>query len=242
MKVETTDYEEIEQKQIVRTVKELDPDDQPREKAEKYGCGVLSVADLWAIILRTGTPGKPITELCRDMMRDNGGRLHTLERRDRKALRQMKGIGLTKSIQIEAVMELMRRYAAEEPVMEKPIVSSKHIYDRMRYKIGNLPHEEIWVLLLNRRNMVIKEFCMSTGSTSASIFDVKKAVKHALLEDAEGIILCHNHPSGGLVPSPQDDAITRELNNACALFHIKMLDHAIITANGFYSYFDNGKL
>lgn len=236
------EYEEIQNAQTVKTVKDLDPDDQPREKAEKYGCGVLSVSDLWALILRTGLPGKPITELCRDMMHDNGGRLHNLERRDRKALRQMKGIGLTKSIQIEAVMELMRRYAAEEPVMEKPISTSQHIYERMKYKIGNLPHEEVWILLLNRRNMVIRECCLTTGTTSASIFDVRKAIRLALLEDAEGVILCHNHPSGGLVPSTQDDGITRELKNACKLFNIRMLDHTIVTANGYYSYFDNGKL
>lgn len=111
------DYQqETEQTQRPRTVKDLSPDDQPREKAMKYGCGVLSVPDLWAIILRTGTPGNPITDLCRELMQKNDGRLHRLERRTRKELSALKGIGQTKSIQIEAVMELIRRYVAEEPV------------------------------------------------------------------------------------------------------------------------------
>lgn len=226
----------------VRTVKDLDPDDQPREKAERHGCAVLSVPDLLAIILRTGTPGNPITELCRDLMRDNGGRLHKLERRTRKELMAKKGIGLTKAIQIEAVMELMRRYAAEEPVNESPIDCSRKIFERMRYKIGNLDHEEVWILLLNRRNMVIREVCMSTGIATASLFDVKIAIKHALLENAEGVIMTHNHPSGGTVPSASDDKITRDLKEACRFMNLKMLDHVIVTDTAFYSYHDEGRL
>lgn len=225
-----------------KTVKELDPDDQPREKAERHGCGVLSVPDLWAIILRTGLPGKPITELCRDLMRENNGKLHQLERRTRKELRKIKGIGLTKSIQIEAVMELMRRYAAEEPVNEQTITSSEMIYNRMRYKIGNLDHEELWLLLLNRRNQVIREICLTTGTSTASLFEVKSAIKHAILDNAEGVILAHNHPSGGTTPSESDNRITRDLKQACDFMHIKMLDHLIVTANAFYSYHDNGRI
>lgn len=236
------EYPDLESKSVIRTVKDFDPDDQPREKAEKHGCGVLSVPDLWAIILRTGLPGKPITELCRDLMRENGGKLHNLERRTRKELRNIKGIGLTKSIQIEAVMELMRRYAEEEPLQEQQITSSETIFRRMRYKIGNLAHEEIWILLLNRRNQVIKEICLSSGTSTASLFDVKAAIKHAILENAEGIILTHNHPSGGTVPSESDNKITRELKQASDFMRIKMLDHVIVTAGAFYSYHDNNRL
>lgn len=224
------------------TVKELDPDDQPRERAEKHGCGVLSVPDLWALILRTGTPGNPITTLCRDMMRENDGKLHNLERRTRTQIRQIKGIGNTKSIQIEAVMELMRRYAAEEPTFDKPISSSELIYTRLKFRIGNLPHEEVWMLLLNRRNMVIREVCLSSGTSTASLFDVREAIKHAILENADGVILAHNHPSGNLTPSGPDDRITTDLKKACEFMHIRMLDHVIVTANGFYSYHDNGKI
>lgn len=224
------------------TVKDLDPEDQPRERALKYGCGVLSVPDLWAIILRTGTPGNPITKLCRQMMSANNGRLRDLERRERKEILAIKGIGETKCIQIEAVMELMRRYAAEDPSNEKPITSSASIFQRMCRRIGNLPHEEIWVLLLNRRNMVIREFCMTTGTATASLFDVKMAIKHAILEGADGIVLCHNHPSGNLIPSEPDNAITRQLKGACDFMNLRLLDHVIVTAAGHYSYRDEGKL
>lgn len=226
----------------MNTVKDLHPDDQPREKAEKYGCSVLSVPDLWAIILRTGTPGNPITKLCRELMDSNNNRLHNLERRTRQEIRNFKGIGPTKSIQIEAVMELMRRYAAEEPLNEKAIDSSARIYDRLKYKIGNLDHEEIWMLLLNRRNQVIKEVVLTSGTSTASLFDVKTAIKHAIIENAESIILAHNHPSGALKPSECDARITRELKQACDFMRLRFLDHVIITANGYYSFHDNGSL
>ena len=224
------------------TVKDLDPDEQPREKAEKFGCGVLTTPELWALILRTGAQGMPVTELCRQLMKENKNSLHKLERRTRQEIRGVKGIGLTKSIQIEAVMELIKRYVSEDISPEDPIRTSNQIYDIMRHKIGNLDHEELWILLLNRRNQVIKEFQMTSGTMNASIFDVRMAIKYALLENADSIILCHNHPSGTLQPSPQDTAITHELKKACDFMRLRLLDHLIITANGFFSYNDKGML
>lgn len=234
-------YPEIDIISQPRTVKEMDPDQQPREKAEKHGCGILSVPELWALILRVGTPGNPITELCRNLMHDNGDSLHKLERRSRAELRQIKGIGTTKSIQVEAVIELIKRYCAEEIPIEEPIKSSDDIFKRMRFKIGNLDHEEVWILLLNRRNQIIKEYCLSTGSSTASIFDLKKALKFAITENAEGIIMVHNHPSGGTVPSTQDDKITHDLKRGCEYIGLTMLDHVIVTSNAYYSYNDNGR-
>lgn len=226
----------------IKTVKEMDTDDQPREKAEKYGVGVLSIPELWAIILRTGTPGNPITELCRELMRNNEGKLHNLERRTRKEIRDIKGIGTTKSIQIEAVMELIKRYCNEEIPNDEIIRQSSQIYSRMRHKIGNLDHEELWLLILNRRNQVVKEIFLTKGTGTASLFDVKTAIKHAILENAESTIMCHNHPSGATHPSPADDKITKDFQEACKYMSIKLLDHVIVTANGFYSYRDAMKL
>ncbi|MDE5674127.1 MAG: DNA repair protein RadC [Muribaculaceae bacterium] len=233
---------EIRHMQPTRTVKEMDPDQQPREKAEKFGCGILSVPELWALILRVGTPGMPITELCRNLMHDNGNSLHKLERRTRAELRKIKGIGTTKSIQVEAVIELIKRYCTEEIPVNEPIRSSADIFERMRNSIGNLDHEEVWILLLNRRNQIIKDYRLTSGSSTASIFDLKKALKFAITENAEGIVMVHNHPSGGTVPSPQDDKITRDLKNGCDFLGLRMLDHVIVTNNAYYSYNDNAKL
>lgn len=225
-----------------RTVKEFDTDDQPRERALKLGVGALSVADLWAIVLRTGTPGKPITELCRDLMRVNDGSLRRLERRDLKELTAMKGIGITKAVQIQAVMELMRRYSAEEAADNPTVTRSADIFAIMRPKIGNLPHEEIWALLMNRRNEVLTLYRVSEGGAAATVFDVKKLLKAALLEGCCSVALCHNHPSGTLRPSPQDDDMTRRCKEACKATDLRLIDHLIITSSSYYSYSDEGRL
>lgn len=225
-----------------KTVKEMDADQQPREKAMKFGIETLSVPELWAIILRIGSQGYPITELCRDLMRNNDGSLHKLERRTLPELCELPGIGEMKAVQIMAVMQLIKNYCIEDIPMEDPIRSSSQIFDRMRHIIGNLDHEEIWMLLLNRQNRVIKEIKLTSGTGTASVFDTKKAIKHAILENAEGLILCHNHPSGTLRPSPQDDNITRDLKEACRFMNIRLLDHVIVTPNGFYSYNDSSRL
>ncbi len=97
-------------------------------------------------------------------------------------------------------------------------------------------------MLLNIRNEVIKEFRLTSGSSIASVFDTKMIIKRALLEDAQGIVMCHNHPSGNLQPSPQDDSITRKLSEACKAMDLRLLDHVIITINGSYSYCEKGRL
>lgn len=223
-------------------IKEMCKEDTPRERAEKFGCGVLSMAELWAIILRTGTVGMPITQLCRNLMQSNDNRLTSLERRNRKELLEIKGLGKLKVIQIEAVMELIRRYNLESVGNKPTIKCSKDVYDIMRSVIGNIPHEEIWVLILNRRNQVVKRQLISKGGISASIFDAKLVLKEAILENASAIILCHNHPSGNLNPSKQDDVTTKQCNNACKTMDIQFLDHIIITADGYFSYNDNSRI
>ena len=144
--------------------------------------------------------------------------------------------------QIEAVLELMRRYSAEVPG-ERPIIrSSEDIDSLMRPRIANLPHEEIWIVLLNRQNSVLSIRKISSGSAVATVFDIKSIIRHAILESAEGMILCHNHPSGNLTPSREDDLITAKCKLACETMEIRMLDHLIISLQGKYSYNDMGRL
>lgn len=235
-----TSYPEEQPK--VLTVKEMDSDQQPREKALAHGVGVLSTSELLAIILRTGTTGYPITELTRDLIKANGGNLHTLERRTRKELQGFKGIGVTKAVQIEAILELIRRYMKEEIGERYKIVSAESIYDYMRPRIGNLDHEEIWVIFLNRANQVMMSNCMTKGGATSSVFDVKQVMKRALVEGAEAIVLCHNHPSGALLPSTPDDNITRACAQAAKYLDIRFLDHVIVSATGYYSYCDSGRM
>lgn len=223
------------------TVKDLDPEDQPRERAERLGVGALTTADLWAIVLRTGLPGTPITTLTRNLMK-RAGSMHQLERLDRKQLMETPGIGLVKAIQIQAVMELIKRFNIEKLGAKPLIRSSKDLADVISPHIANLDHEEIWCIFLNRKNEVESVEQFTTGSAVASLFDVKAIVRQALLRRSESIVLCHNHPSGNLIPSPQDDNITRTLKNACKLFDIRLVDHVIVTAQGYYSYYDSSSL
>ena len=230
----------------VLTIKEMSKDERPRERAINHGISSLTTAELLAIILRTGQPGLPITDLCRQLMGDNDNSLLRLARRSRNELMLTKGIGAAKALQVEAMMEIMKRYHLEltdsTTRQLHAIQTSGSIYERMRYRIANLDHEEVWIILLNRRNQVIKEFRLTTGSSVASVFDIKMIIKRALLEGAEGLAMCHNHPSGNLRPSAQDDNITHKLSEACRTMDLRLIDHVIVSINGFYSYCDEGRL
>lgn len=223
-------------------VKDMHVDDQPRERALKYGIHTLSTPDLWAVILRTGVPGRPITELCREIMRENGESLYNLERRSPEEIMLTKGIGPTKALQVAAVMEIVRRYNREKIGKKYVITSAESIYELMHSEIGNLPHEEIWMVYMTNANVVIATRRITSGSAVASIFDVKAIMKEALLLNAQALAMCHNHPSGTLRPSVDDDRITKKLKEASQLFDMRLLDHLIITSSGYYSYHDSGRL
>lgn len=236
------DYGTRCEKRAILTVKERDVDEQPREKARLRGIEALSNAELLAMILRTGTPGYPITDMCRDIMQLNGGLFGNLRRCSIEQLMEIKGIGEMKAYQILAIMEIVKRYC-DEKVGDRPrISSSADIFGLMRHVIGDLSYEEIWVLFLNRGNRVIGKMRVSSGSGVASVFDIKKILKNALLAHAEAVVLCHNHPSGTLVPSAQDDQITRKLKEACQKLDLVFVDHVIVTSDSCYSYMDHGRL
>lgn len=224
------------------TVKDLPPDEQPRERVLRYGISAVSNADLFAIILRTGTRGYPVTALCRDLMDVNDNLILNLERKSREEIMAINGIGQLKAMQIEAVMEIVRRYCGEKVGKRPQLTGSKVIYDMMKTTIGNLPHEEMWAIFVNRSHHVIGKFRASMGGSVSTVFDIKKIIRQAILARAEGVVLCHNHPSGTLKTSAQDDAVTRRFKEACAAVDLRPLDHLIITTDGFYSYFDHGNI
>lgn len=236
------DYKSPDEDVRVLTVKELDDDDQPRVRAKKYGISSLSNAELFALILRVGTRGYPITTLCRDLMKRNENLIGNLERNTLDQLMEIPGVGELKAYQVMAVMEIVRRYGRERVGDRVKISSSSDIYNIMRHEIGNLAYEEMWVIFLNRGNKVIGKMRISSGSSVGTVFDVKKILKNALLAHAEGVALCHNHPSGTLMPSAPDDQVTRKLKSACQQLDLNMLDHVIVTADGYYSYADQARL
>lgn len=236
------DYEDIVPSESNFTVKDLPTDEQPRERLLKYGVASLSNADLLAIILRTGTSKYPITDLCRDLMRQNDNLFLNLERKTRDEIMEIKGIGELKAMQVEAVMEIVRRYHREQIGNRIRIRSAANIFEVMKYEIGNLPYEEMWALLLNQSNCVVGKVRLSQGGSTATVFDVKKLIRTALNAHAEAVILTHNHPSGNLRPSAADDKVTRICLDACRAMDLKLLDHVIVTSDGYYSYSDSSSI
>lgn len=223
------------------TVKEFDPDQRPQEKALRYGVETLATHELLALILRAGQPGLPITEITRSLLDNSIGSLHMLGRKSLKELQRIKGMGEVRSLQVKAIMELAKRYYIEDNTVSTRIRQSADIDHMMRPILASLPQEEIWIITLTRANRVIGKYMITRGSATASVFDIKRCLKTALLDDAEAVILCHNHPSGNNIPSPQDDRITENLRAAAKSMDINMLDHLIITHTGYYSYRDSGR-
>lgn len=223
-------------------VMDMSEGDRPREKALKYGISSLTDAELWAIILRVGTQGYPITTICRDLMRSCNESLRRLYQMEEAVLMMVEGIGPAKMLQVKAVMELGIRFAKEQPGKTRQIRSSEDIYEEFKYDVANKDHEEIWILYLNQSNKVIGREMITSGSAVASVFDQKSVVKRALMRNAQGLVMVHNHPSGNVAPSPQDDMITRRLAEGCKYLDLRMLDHLIVTTNGYYSYNDHGRL
>lgn len=215
----------------------------PMEKAEKYGIKALDPSELLAIILRTGQPNFPVTELTADLMRRNENKLKVLERRSREELMELPGIGRVKAFQIEAVLEIMRRYNLEKLGDRVTIRNATDIFNYMQPLAAPLNVENIWILLLNRANAIIDCRAVSQGGTSATVFDLKTILRKVLLTPGvEAVIMVHNHPSGSLRPSPQDDTITRQLKQGCEYLGLRMLDHVIVSQDSFYSYSDEGRL
>lgn len=223
-------------------IRDLDVDSRPREKAMKYGFQALNNAELLAIILKSGTPGRPITDISRELMDQNQNRFTFLERMDDKELLAIKGLGPVKVLELRASLEVMRRYCAERIGDRVQFRSASDIHDHMRYRIGNLPHEEMWALFVDTSNRLLTEIRLSEGGSTSTVFDVKKLLRKALASGAQGVILCHNHPSGNMSPSRGDENVTSKCNEACKLLELRLLDHLIVTTDSYYSFHDEGKL
>lgn len=226
-------------------IKNLADDDKPREKALKYGCRSLTASELIAILLRTGLQGKSVIQVSQEILAMCSNDLSQLCRMTPQQLsRLVPGIGPTKAITLMAAIELGARCQSElTRVNEKlQITSSQLIYNHMRDRLERLPHEEFWVLMMNRANRVESEWMVSQGGMAATVVDLKLLFKKVIDAQASSIVLVHNHPSGNLMPSMQDDDLTRRICNAAKLLDIRVLDHLIITPAGFYSYFDSNKL
>lgn len=217
-------------------------DDRPREKLMLKGKSALSDAELIAILIGSGSRNETAVGLGKRILSGSGNNLNTLGKLSPQQLMNFKGIGEAKAITIVSAMELGRRRRAEEASDSAKITSSKSVFEIMQPLIGELAHEEFWILYLNNSNKVIYKSQLSKGGITGTIVDVRLAFKFAFEHNATGIILCHNHPSGTLVASDADKQITRKLKLAGENLDIKVLDHLIITEKSYFSFADEGIL
>ena len=215
-------------------------DDKPREKLMLKGKSVLSDAELIAILIGSGSRNESAVDLSKRILASVDNNLNALGKLSLSQLMQFKGIGEAKAISIIAALELGRRRRAEDAVELKKVTSSKIIFEIMQPIIGELPHEEFWIIYLNNSNKVIAKSQLSKGGITGTLVDVRIVFKTALEMGATALILCHNHPSGTLIPSDADKQITRKLKLAGDSLEIKVLDHLIVTETSYFSFADEG--
>lgn len=222
------------------SIKNWAEDDKPREKMMLKGKAALSDAELVAILIGSGSRNESAVSLSKRILSSIDNNLNALGKLSLKHLMEFKGIGEAKAIAIAAALELGRRRRVEETVELKKITSSKAVFEIMQPIIGELPHEEFWVLYLNNSNNVIYKSQLSKGGITGTVVDMRLIFKTAFEQNAISIILTHNHPSGKLQASDADKEITKKLKIAGDQLDIKILDHIIITENGFLSFTDEG--
>jgi DNA repair protein RadC len=223
-------------------IKSWSPEDRPREKLLMKGTSALSDAELIAILLGSGTTTLSAVDLSKNILKGVNNNLHDLARLSVKDLMKVKGIGEAKAISIIAALELGRRRKELDPEEKPRVASSKDGFEILKSHLLDLPHEEFWILLLNRANRVMRKVQISQGGVAGTVADPKIIFKCALEELASGIIIAHNHPSGNLNASQADIDLTKKVKEGAKLLEIQLLDHLIIAGQKYFSFADEGLL
>ncbi|WP_372918065.1 DNA repair protein RadC [Salegentibacter sp.] len=224
------------------SIKNWAEDDRPREKLLQKGKLSLSDAELIAILIGSGSPNESAVQLSKRILASGKNNLSELGKLSVQQLCDFKGVGPAKAVSIIAALELGRRRRIEEALERKKITSSASVFELMQPVIGELPHEEFWIIYLNNSNKVIEQLQLSKGGITGTLVDVRLTLKKALELAATSLILVHNHPSGTLLASEPDKQLTQKLKTAAQSLDIKVLDHVIVTENSYFSFADEGVL
>ncbi|MFT6870159.1 MAG: DNA repair protein RadC [Polaribacter sp.] len=222
------------------TIKSWALDDRPREKLVAKGKSTLSDAELIAILIGSGNREESAVGLSKRILKSVDGNINSLAKLSVEKLIEFKGIGEAKAVTIITALELAKRRQLEIALEKPKITSSKEVFNLMQPVIGDLEHEEFWVLFLNNSNKVLAKTQISKGGLTATVVDVRLLFKRALELASIGIIVCHNHPSGKLQPSTADKQITQKIKLAGVTLDIKLLDHLIVTEKSYFSFADEG--
>jgi DNA repair protein RadC len=223
----------------MKNIKSWASDDRPREKFLSKGPSSISHAELIAILIGTGTQQKSALEVSKELLYHSQNNLNELSKKNLEELQKQPGIGIAKAMIISAAFELGKRREMTEYEKEV-ILSSDDIARHFRTKLKDSHAEEFWVAYLNRANKLIRSECISTGGITGTVADPRIILKKALDLRAVNMILCHNHPSGNLRPSKADEEITNKIKHAASFLDIQVLDHIIVSIEGFFSFADEG--
>ncbi len=232
----------MSENQVSFSIKNWSEDDRPREKLVNKGRSTLSDAELIAILIGSGNREESAVGLSKRILAATSNNLSELGKRSVKDLKKFKGVGEAKAVTIIAALELGRRRKEGDSLSRKRITSSSSVYELLHPIIGDLPHEEFWVVYLNNSNKILEKQQLSKGGITGTLVDVRLVLKTALELNAVGIILAHNHPSGTLKPSTSDIQLTQKLKGAAASLDVKVLDHIIVTEKAYFSFADDGLL
>lgn len=224
------------------SIKAWAEEDRPREKMLQKGKRALSDAELIAILIGSGSANETAVELSKRILSGADNNLNQLGKSSITDLMRYKGIGEAKAISIAAALELGARRQISEAVVRSTITGSLDAYNLLSPILADLPHEEFWVLYLNRANKVILKESVSQGGINGTVADVRIIMKKALELLCSNIILAHNHPSGNRKPSQADINLTKRIRQAGELLEVQVLDHIIVTDNGYYSFADEGMM
>lgn len=216
--------------------------ERPREKLLSKNPDALTDAELLAILLHHGTRQKTALDLARELLLLGQENLSELGRLSLKEMMKIKGIGEAKAITLAAAFELGRRRACSKPLEKLTITESRDIAHYLKNRLQDLSHEVFGVLYLNRANKVNHFELISQGGITGTVADPRIILRKALEEEAVSLILCHNHPSGNLKPSRADELLTQKIKEAALLLDIRVLDHIIVSDQGYFSFADDGLL
>ncbi|MGK0407669.1 MAG: DNA repair protein RadC [Roseivirga sp.] len=223
-------------------IKSWAEDDRPREKFSSKGSLALSDAELLAILIGSGNRNESAVDLSKRILQSVQGNLNELARLNLQDLIKFNGIGEAKAISIATALELGKRRNLAEALERKSLKSSQAVYDILQPLIGDLAHEEFWVLYLNNFNKLIHSACISKGGITGTVVDIRQVYNIALQKKATSIILAHNHPSGNIKASQADLNLTRKIVEGGKLLDISVLDHVIVTEKFYYSFRDEGDI
>lgn len=220
-------------------LKDITPENRPVERLVEHGENVLSNSELLAIILKNGIKGKNVLEISNRILAKYS--FKQLESVSLKELTKIKGIGTMKAAQIKAVIELYKRISLKNITVIEKVYTPKTAYELLRYDIENKEKEHLIALFLVG-NQVVSKKIITIGTMDQTLISEKEILKEALRENAQGIIIAHNHPSGECKPSSQDKIATEKLKNACKVIDVVFVDHLIITSETYFSFKENNLL